>query len=115
MTEKRDELLEDVKGESGFSEVKIYAVSNDVSPDWMNKYSLQACIDEMYPNGGAIVEEDLTDEFAELKSKYMKLKSLILLVDSDVSGVIVGPVQVVQWSSFVNAFPDEALEKEGFQ
>lgn len=39
--------------------------------------------------------------------KIQKLKRLLLLVDSSVSGEVVSDLQIKQWQEFIKAFPDE--------
>lgn len=40
--------------------------------------------------------------------KVEKLKRLLLLTDPVVSGVVVGPVQIVQWNEYIREFPEDA-------
>ena len=44
------------------------------------------------------------------EAKVKKLKELMLLTDKKVLHIQVGETQIIQWTEFTSAFPDEKIE-----
>lgn len=69
---------------------------------------VEAELDFMSAHAVSIEEiEALRTENETLKKKLEKLKSLMLLVDPVVSGVVVGNLQLIQWNEYIKVFKDE--------